>query len=546
MFMNKFLQKVMITGTVIVMTISITNCSKIQRPAPESEETPMPVTESKAPLTPATESEETDTPTSETILADIPVPKDNYDFDADKSPLHSLLREIQNSSYQSSEYLQGDAQSDTVRWISATYAIYINKNYDDWVSIGGAERDPRLLIDPDDPDAEFADVATYDFSDITRMGLMTGWKISSRKSAMSTIARLVDKGQRASYLTEMQAMIDSGDMEKDILKEYGDNEKAYRMLATQQAYERLGERALTGWDLSRANQVLGDCYDAEYISLEEYLNLSLEISKLIQEEFDSWEELADSYLLGYQFWQAADPQELYGELADRRESYEELKAMEDGPYVLSFDMDLVCTWDEETMAKNKSDFLSETLAQQKEKARFEEKPTVTDSDGYLTIYDSKDPDIAAKVKLPEGFVEEEFSDDRRVYTYNEGMGATLDYWIRTWEEQITFDDYVDSQWFNVSRKEEPRYCNYYETEEKGMRKYFFIADYNVSEGVEGSHHTAGDKTIYYVLCLKEQADQWIGVEAHFITPFDPDLKGEAWDAKEKEMLELISTNIKFE
>ena len=48
---------------------------------------------------------------------------------------------------------------------------------------------------------------------------------------------------------------------------------------------------------------LGDCYLADYINLEECLDLSLPIAKKLQSAFTSWEELADSYIYGYAFWQ---------------------------------------------------------------------------------------------------------------------------------------------------------------------------------------------------------------------------------------------------
>ena len=48
-------------------------------------------------------------------------------------------------------------------------------------------------------------------------------------------------------------------------------------------YTQYGEHGMDGWDYSRALQVLGDCYLADYINLEECLDLSLPIAKKASE-----------------------------------------------------------------------------------------------------------------------------------------------------------------------------------------------------------------------------------------------------------------------
>jgi Protein of unknown function (DUF1266). len=84
-----------------------------------------------------------------------------------------------------------------------------------------------------------------------------------------------------------------------------------RNQAIQKAYERFGEKGLDAWDLTRANQVLGFCYYAGYISLEECLDVSLWIAQHLQRAFHSWDEIAASYMYGHQFWAKDDARVFY-------------------------------------------------------------------------------------------------------------------------------------------------------------------------------------------------------------------------------------------
>ena len=61
-----------------------------------------------------------------------------------------------------------------------------------------------------------------------------------------------------------------------------DDEEFARYQDAHEMYTQYGEHGMDGWDYSRALQVLGDCYLADYINLEECLDLSLPIAKKLQ------------------------------------------------------------------------------------------------------------------------------------------------------------------------------------------------------------------------------------------------------------------------
>lgn len=108
---------------------------------------------------------------------------------------------------------------------------------------------------------------------------------------------------------------------------------------------------MAAWDLCRVNQLYADYYFCGYMTYEEAMDASLANSLNLQKLYGSWEEMAEAYLWGYQFWQG-DP---LGHISDygldydsptqeRRHYYEMLQQLEDGPYTLDWNMELKKCW----------------------------------------------------------------------------------------------------------------------------------------------------------------------------------------------------------
>ena len=117
------------------------------------------------------------------------------------------------------------------------------------------------------------------------------------------INKLLTKGHRETYLKTVKKLEKKGLLElstEEAMTNFSeDDEEFARYQDAHEMYTQYGEHGMDGWDYSRALQVLGDCYLADYINLEECLDLSLPIAKKLQSAFTSWEELADSYIYGY-------------------------------------------------------------------------------------------------------------------------------------------------------------------------------------------------------------------------------------------------------
>ncbi len=99
-----------------------------------------------------------------------------------------------------------------------------------------------------------------------------------------------------------------------------------------------------GWDLCRATQLLGMMYMVKMIDREE---LDRELSKagrVIQGRFGSWDELAESYLEGYEAWcvKCGNPHVVQA-VTQRRAVYRRLRETPHGPYTVPWETDLL--WD---------------------------------------------------------------------------------------------------------------------------------------------------------------------------------------------------------
>lgn len=56
------------------------------------------------------------------------------------------------------------------------------------------------------------------------------------------------------------------------------------------------------WDYVRAIHILGWGYLAEYLAEDEAYDMMKPFAKKLQEQFDSWDEMSENYLLGRGYW----------------------------------------------------------------------------------------------------------------------------------------------------------------------------------------------------------------------------------------------------
>ena len=360
-------------------------------------------------------------------------PKENRREEAEQKDTEKERKDAEKASislegeYKPASFEQRDVNSDTIRWMCSAYAIYSAYNDKSLEVVGGLAGDDREW-----------------YREEVKEALAGGWGIYDRKDVEDTLEDLLEEGHRKQYkeavselkkaeileLSSGEAMVEIAGY--DSLSE----EEVCKYQTAYEAYQKYGENGIDGWDYCRALQILGDCYQAEYINLEECLDLSLPIAQELQKTYENWDGVAESYLYGYSFWK--------GEWTDdydsqkRWEVYEELKNMESGPYTVPYDTKLENTWKDGAKAKEKED---------KDDAKA----------GYVSVKAGELGEV--KVRLPEDYVwQEDFDSSTGMVLFEKenlegGVDLSVSYKLRSKEE---FPDMVEMEEESALSKEKTR------------------------------------------------------------------------------------------
>lgn len=360
-------------------------------------------------------------------------PKENRREEAEQKDTEKERKDAEKASislegeYKPASFEQRDVNSDTIRWMCSAYAIYSAYNDKSLEVVGGLAGDDREW-----------------YREEVKEALAGGWGIYDRKDVEDTLEDLLEEGHRKQYkeavselkkaeileLSSGEAMVEIAGY--DSLSE----EEVCKYQTTYEAYQKYGENGIDGWDYCRALQILGDCYQAEYINLEECLDLSLPIAQELQKTYENWDGVAESYLYGYSFWKGERTDDYDSQ--KRWEVYEELKNMESGPYTVPYDTKLENTWKDGAKAKEKED---------KDDAKA----------GYVSVKAGELGEV--KVRLPEDYVwQEDFDSSTGMVLFEKenpegGVDLSVSYKLRSKEE---FPDMVEMEEESALSKEKTR------------------------------------------------------------------------------------------
>lgn len=360
-------------------------------------------------------------------------PKENRREEAEQKDTEKERKDAEKASislegeYKPASFEQRDVNSDTIRWMCSAYAIYSAYNDKSLEVVGGLAGDDREW-----------------YREEVKEALAGGWGIYDRKDVEDTLEDLLEEGHRKQYkeavselkkaeileLSSGEAMVEIAGY--DSLSE----EEVCKYQTAYEAYQKYGENGIDGWDYCRALQISGDCYQAEYINLEECLDLSLPIAQELQKTYENWDGVAESYLYGYSFWKGERTDDYDSQ--KRWEVYEELKNMESGPYTVPYDTKLENTWKDGAKAKEKED---------KDDAKA----------GYVSVKAGELGEV--KVRLPEDYVwQEDFDSSTGMVLFEKenpegGVDLSVSYKLRSKEE---FPDMVEMEEESALSKEKTR------------------------------------------------------------------------------------------
>lgn len=223
----------------------------------------------------------------------------------------------------------------TVLWFNATYALQTqaNKSFGtNWKLVGG--------MNATEYNAEFC-----------QENLVSGWEITDAASALETVESLKENGHREicrqcmEELAQMELLDVDDETFLESLAASQIEENPYRYVIAYYMHKNgMNADDIAAWDLCRVNQLYAQFYICGYMTYEEAMDASLENSLILQEMYSSWEDMVQSYLLGYQFWKGDLALEEDSPTQQRFQCYLELLEMEDGPYSLDWNMNLNKSW----------------------------------------------------------------------------------------------------------------------------------------------------------------------------------------------------------
>lgn len=133
--------------------------------------------------------------------------------------------------------------------------------------------------------------------------LSESWGIHNRRSLIRVTDSLLKKGDKYTYSRTLDKMgEESMELPKDMItytyKLY-DPDEYYRYLGTYLAYNEIGDAGVDAWDYGRCIRLFAFGYLCGYISYDEYLIHAAPIAVHLQDEYDSWTQMYESYYYGH-------------------------------------------------------------------------------------------------------------------------------------------------------------------------------------------------------------------------------------------------------
>jgi hypothetical protein len=166
------------------------------------------------------------------------------------------------------------------------------------------------------------------------------WGISSRSDLLRMLG-WIDAGGHRKGFDENCAIVTQltpEDLEANRERLSGNAEALHRIDVLEAHCEALGEKSIIGWDYGRYVALCRWGYLVGYLSEDEAWERIMPVARMLQQVFDSWEDLGENYLTGRQYW-SYEQTERSGEKL--REAFERLRTDPESPWrKLPWDLDL--------------------------------------------------------------------------------------------------------------------------------------------------------------------------------------------------------------
>ncbi len=140
--------------------------------------------------------------------------------------------------------------------------------------------------------------------------LSDSWGINNREEFLDTMKWMAAGGHRVNFEKVRSLVAALPEVQyQALLRRESDPEVLNKLRVVRRYHQQLGDKSLYGWDYGRAICLCRWAYVAGYIEEKEAWEWIMPMAILLQEKFDSWEDLGRNYLIGRQFWSFKETQE---------------------------------------------------------------------------------------------------------------------------------------------------------------------------------------------------------------------------------------------
>lgn len=137
-----------------------------------------------------------------------------------------------------------------------------------------------------------------------KRALSIWWRIDSREDALKSIKWLKEEGHRKE-LDNLMGLYSNCTEEQfnKLFERFAYDQDLVNKLHFIRSYrEQLKGKCIIGWDFCRLAGLAQDCYIAGYLNRDEAMGEIMNAAKVMQNNFSSWEEMANNHLLGREYW----------------------------------------------------------------------------------------------------------------------------------------------------------------------------------------------------------------------------------------------------
>lgn len=217
--------------------------------------------------------------------------KQMYIYSSDGRALQKEWNVKDNTTAAAAVEATGMEKEELEVWLKQSFYPYFYAN-----NAGGAEFESFNV-------EEYKDILDEDTIRNIKENLSNSWGITDRESLIRKTDSLLEKGDKYTYIRTLEKMgKDSMNLsENEIFYTYKihDPDEIYRYFGTYYAYNKIGEAGVDAWDYCRCIRLFAFGYLCGYISYDEYLIHAAPIAVYLQNEYDSWTQMYQSYYYGH-------------------------------------------------------------------------------------------------------------------------------------------------------------------------------------------------------------------------------------------------------